>query len=122
MQARIAETFQKLLDVSQTSCFAFESAQIVELGAANFGGAQQIDLVDHFGVDGKNALHALAKADLAHSEAGLRPVVALDDHAFKGLQSLLVAFLDLHVDADGVARAKRGNVSALRFCQQFFDD
>src|ERR1035441_4793196 len=84
-------------NVAQARRFALESAQIIQLGAADLGGAQQIHFVDDFGVNGENALDALAEADLAHGEAGLRPVVALDHHAFKSLQALLVAFFDLYV-------------------------
>jgi len=43
----------------------------------------RIHLVDHFGVNRENALDALAEADLAHGETGLRSVVALDDDALK---------------------------------------
>src|SRR5579862_4991864 len=64
----------------------------------------------------------LSEADLADGEAGLRSVVALDDHAFEGLHAFLVAFLDLYVDAHRVAGAEFRDVGAFRFCQQFFDD
>ena len=111
-----------LFDVAQAGSFAPQSAEIEQAGAADLGRAQQFDLVDHFGVNGEDALHALAEADLAHGEAGLRSVVALDDHAFEGLHAFLVAFLDLHVDANGVPGVKCGNVGALRFGQQLFDD
>src|ERR1700721_2799313 len=108
--------------VAQTGGFAFEAAEVVELGAANFGRAQQVDFVYHFGMDGENALHALTKTDLAHGEAGLRSTVALDDHAFEGLQTLLIAFLDLHVHAHGVAGAKFWEVGAPGFSQQLFNN
>ena len=73
-------------------------------------------------MDGENTLHTLAETDLAHGEAGLRPVVALDYHAFKGLHAFFLAFLDLHVDPDGVAGVECGNFCAFLFGQQLFDD
>ena len=49
-------------------------------------------------------------------------VLARDDGAFEGLQTLLVAFLDADVDADGIARSKLGYLLAfvrvLDFLQQ----
>src|SRR5207302_7049995 len=119
MLGRIANSSARSFDVAQARRFALQSAQIIQLGAADFGRAQQIHLVDYFRVDGENAFHALAEANLADGEAGLWTVVALDDDAFKRLQAFLVAFFDLHVNADRVARVKRGNVSALSFRQQF---
>src|SRR5215471_14250061 len=47
----------------QASSFAFEIAQIEELGAANAIRAQDLNLVDDFGVQREDALHSLAKAD-----------------------------------------------------------
>src|SRR5580693_2551246 len=98
----------RFFDVAQTRCFALEAAQIIKLGAADFGRAQQIHFVDHFGVNGENAFHALSEADLPDGKAGLRSVVALDHHAFKGLHALFVAFFDLHMHANGVSRMERG--------------
>src|SRR5208282_2006830 len=102
--------------------FAAETAQVEQPGAANFGRTHHVDLVDHLGVNRKDAFDALPKADLADGETGLRSVVALDDYAFKRLHAFLVAFLDLHMDPDGVSRPECGDVGALRFSQQFFDD
>ena len=70
----------------------------------------------------EDALDAMTKADLADREAGLWPTATGNDNAFKGLQALLVAFLDLYVDPDGVARNELRNVSALGLGQKFFDN
>src|SRR4029077_14901326 len=73
-------------------------------------------------MNGEDTLDAVTETDLAHGEAGLRPAVALDDDAFERLQAFLVAFLDLDVHTYGVAGTEFGNVVAVRFGQQFFDD
>ena len=50
------------------------------------------------------------------------PAAARNHDAFECLQTLLVAFLDLHVHADGVARHELRNVGALGLRQKFFND
>ena len=70
----------------------------------------------------EDALYTMAKADLAHGKAGLRAAATRNDHALKCLQAFLVAFLDLHVYADAVARHELRNVGALGLGQKFFDD
>ena len=107
------------VDFFQARSFAFEAAQIVELGAADFRGAQQLHLVDHLGIEREDTLHAVAEADLAHGEAGLRPPAARDHHAFERLQAFLVAFLDLDVHPDGIARHEFGMSVRLVFASSF---
>src|SRR5262249_44366885 len=102
--------------------FALELAEIKQLGAAHLVGANDLDFVEHLGIKREDALYALAKADLADGEAALR-APALGDHGpFKGLYALLVAFLDLHLDSDSIARVDVGNVLALQLGSQFFHD
>src|SRR5271169_994924 len=74
-----------LLRFLQPCRFPAEPAQEVELGAADLGRAQDLNLVDHLRIDGKDALHALAEADLAHGEAGVRAARARNHGAFEGL-------------------------------------
>ena len=48
--------------------------------------ADEIDVIDHGAVEGKNALDALAKANLAHRDRGTHADVVLgDDYALKDL-------------------------------------
>ena len=102
-----------LVAFAETRCFALQIAQIVKLGAAHAAGAHHVDVVDHRGVKRENALHALAKADLAHRDGFAEPRVLAGDHgAFESLQSLFVAFFDLDVDADGVAGAEFRHLAA----------
>src|SRR4029077_6947213 len=70
----------------------------------------------------KDTLDAVAKADLAHGKAGLRPPAARNHHALECLQAFLVALLDLHVHADAVTRREFRNISTLGLSQQFLDD
>src|SRR5271166_5608610 len=98
---------EALLALAQAGCFALEAAQVVEFGAAHAASSNYVDMVHHRGMDGENALDALAKADLADgdrlAQAG---VVARDYGSFKCLKALFIAFLDSYVDADRVARTK----------------
>src|SRR5216684_2759164 len=60
-----------LFDFFQSRGLALEPAQVIKLGAADFGGAYHVNLVDDLGVDGEDTLHALAETDLADGKAGL---------------------------------------------------
>src|ERR1019366_23137 len=111
-----------LFDFFQSRGLALEPAQVVKLGAADFGGAYHVNLVDDLGVDGKNTLHALAQTDLADRKAGLGASLPGNDDAFERLQALFFAFSDLDQHLDRIAGAKLRDVGAARFRQQFFDD
>jgi hypothetical protein len=110
------------LDFAQASGFATQSAEIVELCAANVCGAEYVDFIDDLGVERENTLDALAEAHLADGEGWLRATAFGDDGAFEGLGALFVAFLDADVNADGVAWSEAGNVGALGLGQQLGDD
>src|ERR1035438_1189630 len=104
--------------LAQTGRFAFEAAQVVELGATGAAGAHDVDMVDHRGVQREDALNAGAEAGLADgnglAHAG---VVAADRDTLEGLQAFLVAFPDLHVDADGIADPELRKVHSLILIQ-----
>ena len=69
--------------------------------------ANDFDLINARAVQRERALHANAARELAHGEVGDEALLAFaDDHAFEDLDSLLVAFDDLCVDADGISAAK----------------
>src|SRR5581483_8876261 len=59
------------IDILETRSFATQTAQVVQLGAANLGRANQFDSVDYPRVLGENSFHPLPETDLAHGEAGL---------------------------------------------------
>ena len=55
-------------------------------------------------VDGENLLHTDAIGDAANGDGLLNAAVLLgDDGALEDLDTLAGAFLDLHVNADGIA-------------------
>src|SRR5208282_612181 len=111
-----------LFDFFQSRGLALEPAQVVKLGAADFGGAHNFDLVNDLGVDGEDAFHALAETDLANRKTGLGAPRPGNDHAFERLQALFLAFSDPNQHLDGIAGTKLRDVGAARFRQQFFDN
>src|ERR1017187_2556443 len=99
----------KLVALFQTGSLALQGAQIVKLGAAHAARADHIDVIHHLGVHWEDALHALAKTDLADGDALAHAhAVAGNQHAFESLEALFLAFLDLYVNLDGVTGAKLG--------------
>src|SRR5271157_1221492 len=104
--------------ILQAGSLAAQVAKIEQLGAPHLVAANFFDLIDHLGVEREDALHALAKAHLAHGKGTLGALVDGDDQALKGLQALFVAFLDLDLNANLVAGHKLREVGALELvCQ-----
>src|SRR5579875_1100362 len=99
----------------EAGCLAAESAQVEQLGAAHLGRANLDHTVDDLRVEGENALHPLAEADLANGEASLRAILAGNHNALKRLKALFFAFLDLDLHAHRVARRKGGQVGTVDF-------
>jgi hypothetical protein len=95
---------------------AFETAEVVEFGAAHAAGADDLDLIDDGGVDGEDTLDAGAESHLTDddifTEAG---VFAGDEDALESLGTFLVAFLNLDVDTEGVTDAEVGVIGAFVF-------
>src|SRR5581483_10691220 len=110
-----------LLDVAQASSLATQGTQIIQLGAADLRGTQDVHLVDHLRVGREDALDPVTEADLAHREAGLRAVALRDHDAFEGLEAFFVAFLDLHLNADCIARPEGGEIRTLGLCEKLFN-
>src|SRR5437016_13494013 len=98
----------RLIALFKTGGLALQSAQVVQLGAADAAGSDHVDVIHHLGVHRKNALHSLAEADLPDRDAFAHPrAIAGDEGAFKRLEPFLVAFLNLDVHLNGVAGTKR---------------
>src|SRR5262245_1592597 len=94
---------------------AAQSAQIIELGAAHFAAAHEFDRVDHRRIEWEHALHAFTIGDFADGEVLVQPTSrAADANALIGLHAALVAFDNLHVDENGVARLEIRNLLAGR--------
>src|SRR5689334_1766491 len=67
-------------------------------------------MVHDLGMHRENALDAVAEAHLANRNALAHARAIAGDHrAFEGLEALFVAFLDLHVNLDGVTGPEYGN-------------
>src|SRR5207302_11474672 len=72
-----------------------------------------LDLVDSRRIEREDALHAHAVAHLPHRERGVHvPALAADDDSLENLDSLLVAFADLRMHAQGVADAEFRHLAA----------
>src|SRR5439155_22027067 len=83
-------------------------AEEVQLGAADLGGAQDLDRVDDRRVEGEDTLDALAERDLPDRERRARAApVHADHHALEHLDALLVALAHLDVNFHGVTRLDR---------------
>jgi hypothetical protein len=96
-----------LFALSETSGFALQITEIVQLGATYAAGPDHIDVIDHARVQGENAFYALAERDLADRHRSAHPgIVAGDNSAFEGLEPFLIAFLNFDVNADRVTRTK----------------
>src|SRR5581483_276193 len=65
---RIPTSFGELLAFLEPGGFAFQFAQVIQLGATHFTGADNIDMIDHARVQREDALHALAEANLANRD------------------------------------------------------
>src|SRR5215469_10790780 len=102
------------IDFAQAGRLAAQPAQVVELGAANVSRTHHFDLVDHFRVQRKDALNAMAEAHLTHREAGLRTFALGDHDAFERLETFLIAFLDFHLNSNRIARLEIGKIGASR--------
>src|SRR5690606_9460384 len=71
----------------------------------NFTSADKIDVIHHRGMEREDSLDAMAEADLAHCDGFAHATVIAGDHgAFKYLKTFFLAFTNLHVDANGIAR------------------
>src|SRR5688572_8526627 len=99
-------------------------AEVVQLGPPHARLLHDLDLLDGAGVQGEDALHALAEGDLAHGHGGPGPCALEADHdALEDLDTLALgllgltldllldrALLDPDVDADGVPGVETGEV------------
>src|SRR5205823_3183856 len=85
----------RLFALAQTRRFASQIPEIIQLGAPDAASANQIDMIDHRSVHGKNAFHALTEAYLSNRDGFAHAgVLASDNRAFEGLKTLLIALPD----------------------------
>ena len=87
--------------------FSAAIAQVIELGATDDAATLDLDGFDHRRIDRENPLHTFTKGNLADREALVDAATLTGDaDTFISLNALALALLDLHIDADGVARLK----------------
>jgi hypothetical protein len=109
----------RLFALAQTRRFASQIAEIIQLGAPNAASANQVDMVDHGSVHREDAFYTLPETYFSNRDGFAHTgVLASDDGALEGLETLLIALLDSHVHPDGIARAKFG----MRLCASVFAD
>ena len=99
------------------------AAQVIQLGAANITAAHGFDLLDEGGVDGEHLLDADAVGKTTNGEGLLKTAVLLrDDDALEDLDTLAGAFLDLDMNADGVADVDDGHFLFQLLGFELFDE
>src|SRR3954463_12169614 len=99
--------------LGDTRRLAAQVAQIIQLGAAHLAAAHELDRVDHRRVQREHALHAFAIRNLADREALVDPAArTADADALVSLNTGALAFDNLDVDDDGVARFEVGNLAS----------
>ena len=103
------QILQALLDLGS---LAYTITQIVELSAAHFTLADNLDLLHRGGVQGEHLLYAHAVGHAADGNSLADTAVLLGDNsALEHLDTLTVAFLNTDVNTHGIAHiAGRGLV------------
>ncbi len=99
--------------------FAFEGTEVIEFRAADAARANDIDVIDGAAMKWEDALDALAEANFSNgdgvAEAG---VIACNEGAFENLDAFLIAFLDLDVDLQSIARTEDRNIRSEVFLDE----
>src|SRR6266852_5979204 len=104
-----------------TCSLALQIAQVIQPRPTDFALPDHLNRADRRRMQGEDALNAHAKAHAPHRKGGAGGPAFLRNHyTFKSLQALFhllaFAFLEPHVHAHGIARAKLGEAFAqLRF-------
>src|ERR1700740_2405941 len=111
---RVCDGYRRLLAFHffQASRLASQAAKVKQLGAADPCGPHLLHFVDHLGVEGEDALDALAEAHLTHREAALCSILERNHNAFECLQAFFVAFFDLDLHPYRIAGHELGQVGA----------
>ena len=87
-----------------TRCFTLAFAEVKQFGATNTTYFDDFNAVDVGRIDRECTLNPYVVAHFAHGE-GLRVVLTLtlDNHAFEGLDTLFVTFLDFVIHSNAIA-------------------
>jgi hypothetical protein len=92
-------------------------AEVVQLGTANVTAGNELDLLNHWGVNWEGTLDANLEGDLADGE-GLANAVAraTNGNALENLYTAAVTFDDVYVNLYGVTNTESWNVIAQAGC------
>jgi len=96
---------------------ASKRPQVIKLCPANIAAANNLNVVDYWGVQRESPLDTDLEADFSHNE-GLGQTVtgACNNNTLENLDSGARAFNDVHVNFDGVTGAEIGNIGSQRCC------
>src|SRR5579864_9648946 len=93
LRDRLRGMFNRLCRATYACRFAFELAQIIELGAPNAARLQNFNRADHRGIDGEDSFDTDAKTDAPDRKCCSCCFAAPADlNAFKRLQALFFPF------------------------------
>src|SRR3990167_5614474 len=113
MKTRLCVGLHVVAALGNACALAGTAAQVIELGPAHYTAADHGDAVHDRRVEREHALHAFAKAHLAHGEVRAHaPVGAGDHHTFVILDALAGAFDNLHAHAHRITGAEFGYLFA----------
>jgi len=108
-------SLDRLFGTTDTSSFAFQLTQVVELRSTHPPGLQHFNRADHRGVDGENSFDTNSKAHAADGERRAGLLTSFADHdAFKWLNAFFFAFrfLQPNMHAYGITGAEHGDILA----------
>ena len=101
---------------------AYAAAQVVQLGAADFTAAYNLELCYVRGVYRERLLNAYAVRDAADGNRLVNAGVLLgNDDALENLNTLAVALLDLRVYLNGIADLELRQIALELLLGQYFD-
>ncbi len=101
LQAELLGSRQVFFD---TGFFAFQIAQVIQLGLTHVAATLDLDRINDLAMGLEHAFYAETVRNLAHRESGIDAgILDGDNDAFIGLDAFAIAFLNLYVNDDGVA-------------------
>jgi hypothetical protein len=101
----------------QAGGFATQTAEVIQLCAADSAGSNHVDMVHNGSVQGEDALYALTETHFPNSDSFAHAFIVAGDHgAFECLEAFFIAFLNLYVDTNSVSGSKLRVIRAPVFC------
>ena len=108
--------------LADTGCFTLQVAQVVKLGAPHIAAHDDFNLVNTRRVEREDTLNTEAVRNFADSKAGTEATVeAFDANPLIDLDTLLVAFNNLNVNAKRIAAFEDRDILAHLFHFETFD-